>query len=161
MVKRVIGLLTLLFIAGSSPGYAQDSSSPIPSQTNFNILTDARIGVLKAVLQLTPEQAKYWPAVEEAIRAKAEVKYQRIVAVAKQFSQQHEVDPVALIRERADALTQKAAALKKLADAWEALSQKLNPDQKERLRLLAMRVLSQHMEPHPMEMFGETEDAEE
>src|SRR5215470_2495987 len=36
----------------------------------------ARIGIVKAVLQLTPEQAKYWPAVEEAIRGRAQAQYQ-------------------------------------------------------------------------------------
>src|SRR5262249_10776860 len=33
---------------------------------DLKALTDARIGIVKAALQLTPEQAKYWPAVEEA-----------------------------------------------------------------------------------------------
>src|SRR5262249_38652512 len=52
----------------------------------------ARIGIVKAVLQLTPEQAKYWPAVEEAIRARAQAQYQvrvgqpKAVALARQVS---------------------------------------------------------------------------
>jgi hypothetical protein len=102
---------------GFSPAYAQDASPQIPSQTDFKVLTDARIGIVKAALQLTPEQEKLWPPVEEAIRARADTRYQRIVAVAKRQSQQGEVDPVALLRDRSDALAAKAAALKKLADA--------------------------------------------
>ena len=54
-------------------------------------MTDARIGIVKAVLQLTPEQAKYWPAVEEAIRARAQTRYQRIAAVAERLDQQRAV----------------------------------------------------------------------
>ena len=38
-------------------------------------------------------------------------------------------------------MAQRAANLKKLADAWAPLSQTLNPDQKERMRLLMMHVL--------------------
>jgi hypothetical protein len=106
-------------------------------------LTDARIGIVKAVLQLTPEQAKYWPAVEEAIRARAQTRYQRIAAVAERLDQQRAVDPIELLRGRADALAQRAAGLKKLADAWQPLYQSLDPDQKQRLRVLAVRVLRQ------------------
>jgi len=121
----------------------QTPAQPGPSQTEFNILTDARIGIVKAVLQLTPEQAKYWPAVEEAIRARAQTRYQRIAAVAERLGQQRAVDPVDLLRGRADALAQRAAGLKKLADAWQPLYQSLNPDQKQRMRVLAVRVLRQ------------------
>ena len=82
----------------------QTAAQPGPSQTEFNILTDARIGIVKAVLQLTPEHAKYWPAVEEAIRARAQTRYQRIAAVAERLDQQRAVDPIELLRGRADAL---------------------------------------------------------
>jgi len=160
MLKTVIGLLTALFVAGFSPAYAQDASPQIPSQTDFKVLTDARIGIVRAALQLTPEQEKLWPPVEEAIRARAETRYQRMAAVAKRQSQQGEVDPVALLNDRSDALAAKAAALKKLADAWAPLYQSLNPDQKQRMRLLAMRVLRElrvGVDAHPMEMYDETE----
>ena len=93
-------------------------------------MTDARIGIVKAVLQLTPEQAKYWPAVEEAIRARAQTRYQRIAAVAERLGQQRAVDPVELLRGRADALAQRAAGLKKLADALQPLYQSLSPETK-------------------------------
>jgi hypothetical protein len=161
MLKTVTGLLTALFVAGFSPAYAQESSSPIPSQTDFKVLTDARIGIVKAALQLTPEQEKLWPPVEAAIRARANARYQRMAAVAQRQSQQGEVDPVALLRDRSDALAAKAAALKKLADAWAPLYQSLNPDQKQRMRLLAMRVIHQLRDgedPRPMAMYDETPD---
>ena len=83
-----------------------------------------------------------------------------MVAVAGKLGQQREVDPVELTRGRADALAQRAANLKKLADAWAPLYQTLNPDQKERMRLLARRVLRElnvAVDAHPMEMYDETE----
>jgi hypothetical protein len=140
MLKRVIGLLAFL-VVGSSLTYAQDTSPPVPSQTDLKVLTDARIGIVKAALQLTPEQEKLWPPVEEAIRARAEARYNRMVAVGEKLSQQENLDPVELMRGRADALAQRATNLKKLADAWEPLYQTLNPDQKGRMRLLMMHVL--------------------
>src|SRR5262249_4860489 len=69
MLKGLAGLLTVVFVAGSV--YAQEASHARPNPTAFNILTDARIGLAKAVLQLTPEQARFWPPVEEAIRSRA------------------------------------------------------------------------------------------
>ena len=140
MLKKAIALLAFLVVAGSSLAYAQDTSPQIPSQADFKVLTDARIGIVKAALQLTPEQEKLWPPVEEAIRARAEAKYNRMTAVAGKLGEQSEVDPVELMRGRADALAQRAGNLKKLADAWAPLYQSLNPDQKQRMRLLAMRV---------------------
>ena len=157
MLKRVIAPLAFLVVAGSWLAYAQDTSPQIPSQTDFKVLTDARIGIVKAALQLTPEQEKLWPPVEEAIRARAEAKYNQMVAVAGR--QQREVDPVELMRGRADALAQRAGNLKKLADAWAPLYQSLNPDQKQRMRLLAMRVMRElrvGVDTRPMEMYDET-----
>jgi hypothetical protein len=57
-------------------------------------------------------------------------------------------------------LAAKAAALKKLADAWAPLYQSLNPDQKQRMRLLVIRVLHMRagMDPHPMVIYDEAED---
>ena len=159
MLKRVIAPLAFLVVAGSSLAYAQDTSPQIPSQTDFKVVTDARIGIVKAALQLTPEQEKLWPPVEEAIRARAEARYNRMVAVAGKLDQQREVDPVELMRGRADALAQRAGNLKKLADAWAPLYQSLNPDQKQRMRLLAMRVMRElrvGVDTRPMEMYDET-----
>ena len=68
MLKTVIGLLTALFVVGFPLAYAQDASSPVPSQADFKALTDARIGIVKAAVQLTPEQEKLWPPIEEANR---------------------------------------------------------------------------------------------
>ena len=139
MLKGVIGLLSLAFVASASLAYAQQASGP--SQADLNALTDARVGIVKAALQLTPDQTKYWPPVEEAIRARAQTHFARIATVTERLSQQREVDPIELLRGRADALAQRAAGLKKLVDAWEPLYRSLMPDQKQRLRFVAARVM--------------------
>jgi hypothetical protein len=161
MLKGVIGLLTVFVVAGSSLAHAQDASGPRLSQTDMNIVTDARLGIVKAVLQLTPEQAKYWPAVEEAVRARAEARYRRIAAIDDRLNQQSAIDPIELLRGRADALSQRAAGLKKLADAWEPLYKSLNPDQKERMRALALHVLGQlrdAVDTRRMAIYDENDD---
>src|SRR5215218_6502247 len=125
MLKRVIGVVTALFIVGAPMAHAQSAAGAgeAPdngrlSQTEFKILTDARVGMVKVALQLTPEQQQSWPAVEEAIRARSEARYRRLSAFAE-----------------------RAAGLKKLADAWQPLYQSLTPDQKTRLRLVTVRAL--------------------
>src|SRR6516225_8630224 len=101
---------------------AQESLRPRLSQADWNSLTNARIELVKAALQLTPEQQKYWPAVEDAIRARAQSRQERLAGIAQRIDQQPlSIDPIDFMRKRADALTQRGANLKKLADAWQPL----------------------------------------
>jgi hypothetical protein len=137
MLKGVVGLMTLLFVAGSSLAQAQQASVPRMNQADMKALMDARIAVVKAGLQLTPDQARHWPAVEDAMRARAQMQYARITAMADQLAPEREVDPMTLYRGRADAMAQRAADMRRLVDAWEPLSRSLAPEQKERMRLLA------------------------
>jgi zinc resistance-associated protein len=106
----------------------------------LNALTDARINIVKAALQLTPEQAKYWPSVEEAIRNRAMGRQVRLAARSRQRDQ-GDSDIVDDVRRRADALAQRSAELKQLADAWQPLSATLTPEQKQRLRFFATNIL--------------------
>jgi len=134
---------------------------------DLNSLTDARIGMTKAALQLTPEQQKFWPPIEEAIRARAQARVHRIAQLRTLADQagQREFNPVELMRGRAEALTERGANLKRLADAWQPLYQTLNPDQKQRMRLLAMHVVREvkgAVERHRMsEMLSESEEGDE
>jgi hypothetical protein len=166
MLKTVAAGLTALFVTASSLAYAQAPSATTttggeqanarPSTADLNALTDARIGIVKAALQLTPEQAKYWPPVEEAIRNRAMGRQVRLAALARQRDQ-GDSDPIDIVRHRADALTQRAAELKQLADAWQPLAATLTPEQKQRLRFFAVNIL--RLVPRAMELRrAETED---
>jgi hypothetical protein len=137
MLKVVVGLMSLVFVATSSLAHAQQVSGPRMNQADMKALTDARIAVVKAVLQPTPDQAKYLPAVEDCMRAMAQTRYARMTALADEFAPGREVDPIALFRGHADAMAQRAVDMRRLVDAWEPLSRSLAPDQKERMRLLA------------------------
>ena len=165
MSKTVAVGLTALFVTASSLAYAQSPSattttggsqeSARPSAADLNALTDARIGIVKAALQLTPEQAKYWPAVEEAIRNRAMGMQVRLAA--RRQRDQGDNDVADDLRHRADALAQRSAELKQLADAWQPLSATLTPEQKQRLRFFATNIL--RLVPRAVDVRrGQTED---
>jgi hypothetical protein len=136
---------TIASLPATTQTFAQQASAQTQNQTNqtadWNTLTNLRIEVIKAALQLTPEQQKYWPAVEQAIRARAATRQQRVAALTEGRGQLLAGDPIQLMRNRAENLTQRGDNLKKLADAWQPLYQNLNPDQKQRMRLLVMDTL--------------------
>jgi hypothetical protein len=52
-----------------------------------------------------------------------------------------ERNPIEFLHRRSDVLAQRAADLKKLADAWQPLYQTLSPDQRRRMGFLAVYVL--------------------
>jgi Spy/CpxP family protein refolding chaperone len=166
MRKRMIGVVAALFIVGAPVTHAQQATSGpggTPesgrlSQADFKMLTDIRVGVIKAALQLTPEQEKLWPAVEDAIRARAETRYRRLAALRERMGQSRNIDPVQLYRQRADVLADRAAGLRKLAEAWQPLYQSLTPDQKTRLSLVTVHAIEGFrtaMENRRMEMDDE------
>ena len=151
MLKIVAAGVTALLVMASPPVYAQAASDGERLSTaDLSALTDMRIDIVKAALQLTPDQEKYWPAIETAIRDRAKDRQTRIADAAKRMAERHDGDlaetirgrdPVDFMRRRADALEQRGADLKKLADAWEPLYKTLKPDQKKRMAVLALFVL--------------------
>jgi len=152
MLRIVAAGLTALFVTASPLAYAQTAASAAttPSAAEWNSLTDMRIDVVKAALKLTPDQEKYWPAVEDAIRARAKNRQARFADIEKRVAELREGNPVEILRNRdpvdflqrrADALAQRSADLKKLAGAWEPLYKTLSPDQKQRMAFLALYVL--------------------
>jgi len=151
---RTIGAgVTALLLTASPLAYAQTPSARAPERSSAEDwvgLTDARIEITKAALQLTPDQEKYWSAVEEAIRNRAKNRQARVAKVAERLSAMQDKNPIQVLRDhnpvefmqrRADALAQRSADLKKLADAWQPLYQTLTPDQKKRLALLTIFVI--------------------
>ena len=142
MIKNLAVAATAVLITASPLAYAAETSSTAGmrhlSAADLNALTDARVGIIKAALQLTPDQEKFWPAVEEAIRARAKNQQARFERVAElrdgnAMETVRDRNPVELMQRRAEGLTQRATDLKKLADAWEPLYKTLSADQKKRM----------------------------
>ena len=144
--------LTALFVTVSPPAYAQAPSAGGPerlSAADMSALTNARFNLIKAALQLTPEQEKYWPAVEDTIRARLNDRRARIASIEGTVGRARDNpvealrdrNPVEFMHRRAEALAQRAADLKKEADAWQPLYQTLTPEQKRRMGELALLVI--------------------
>ena len=161
--------LTALFITASPLAYAQAPSAELHiTAADLAQLTDMRVNIVEAALQLTPDQEKYWPAIEDAIRTRAKDRQARIIEAAKRMAELRESnpldvlrnrDPIDFLRRRADALTQRADDLKKLAAAWEPLYKTLSPEQKQRMAFLGIFVI--HELRNAAEQRAESEDDEE
>jgi zinc resistance-associated protein len=167
MFKPVVVATAALAMAGSSIVYAQQRFSGPGgegaqrfeyrhhlSAEDMAAFTDARIAALKAGLQLTAEQAKNWPAFEQALRDMAQLRVQRMQAreAANQATQQGQTTPTTpfdRLAQKADAMSKVSAALKHIADTGAPLFQSLTDVQKHRFDLLA-RLLR----PHHHHMFA-------
>jgi hypothetical protein len=72
VLKIVAAGLTALFVTASPLAYAEQAASQDRlTAADWEHLTDARIKIVKAALQLTPDEEKLWPPIEAAIRARA------------------------------------------------------------------------------------------
>ena len=152
MWKTLIAGTTLLMIAGSTLASAQQSSPAERSHRaqltadDIAAFTDARIVALKAALKLTPAQEKNWPAVEQAVR---DFSKERIAQREARRAAGQRTDATERLRDRADALTNRAAALRHLADAEKPLYQSLDEAQKRRFDMALRFAARRHRaEPH-------------
>jgi len=153
MLKIVAVAVSALFVTASPLAYAQAPSAKETehlSVADWSKLTDLRIDLVKAALQLTPDQTKYWSAIEEAIRGRAKDRQSRLAKIAELAGKRSDEspievlrnrDPVAFLHRRAHALAQRSADLKKLADAWQPLYKTLTPEQKQRMAALTIFVI--------------------
>jgi hypothetical protein len=130
MLKLVAAAVAALFVAMSAPAFAQGASpgSLRLGAKDWDTFTNTRINVVKAALQLTPDQEKYWPAIEKAMRARAEHRQTRIANAAQAMAEKgngglvealRNRNPIDAMHNRANALAQRSTDLKNLADAWQ------------------------------------------
>ena len=151
MTKKAAVAAIAFLMTTSSLAYAAETSSTTsstvgmrsPSAADLNSLTDMRVGLVKAALQLTPDQEKYWPTLEEAIRARAKNRQARLERVAElrdngPMESLGDRNPVDLMQRRADQLIQRGNDLKKVADAWQPLYKTLSQDQKKRMAFVTL-----------------------
>src|SRR5664279_5855320 len=134
MMKKILAGTIALTLAGAGLALAQqgqqsqqtsprDARSARMSTEDLAAFTDARVASLKAGLKLSAEQEKNWPAVEAAIRDLAKERGDRMKErMARREArrggdnaQQAGPDAISRLRQGADAMTARAASLKKLA----------------------------------------------
>jgi hypothetical protein len=160
MWKPVVVATAALAIAGSSIVYAQQrfgESDGYRDGSRFEhrhqhlspedraAFVDARIAALKAGLELTADQAKNWPAFEQALRDMAQLRAQRRAAreAREQNATQAPAAPFDRLSQRADNMAKASAILKRIAETGQPLYMSLNDAQKERFQKLA-RILRHH-----------------
>ena len=154
MMKIILLGTTALFLTASSIANAQSAqtspaATPVSAEDQ-KTLTDLRIDLVKAALQLTPAQEKLWPPVESAIRARAEDRKARIAKIQETVGRRADEsraealrnrDPIAFLQRRSEALAQRSADLDRLAEAWQPLYKTLSAEQRQRMGALALFVL--------------------
>jgi hypothetical protein len=120
------------------------------SPQDLAAFADARIAALHAGLELKADQEKNWPAFEQALREMSKMRIARIEERQKRMSEPHDQqpsqmppNPIERLQKRADAMSTRGAALKRLADAAGPLYQSLDDAQKGRFMVLA-RALRPH-----------------
>jgi hypothetical protein len=149
MLKTILAGTTALMIGASCLAYAQQPGGGAegghehwrPSQADMTAFTDARVAALKAGLELTADQEKNWPAVEQAMRDIAKARAQRMTEHA---NGPRPADPIQWMRTRADRMTDQASGLKQFADASAPLYASLNEDQKHRFGILLRAIAPHH-----------------
>src|SRR5262252_883808 len=140
MWKAIVAGTAALAIAGTSLVYAQQRGGRDGmmqgrqfSAEDVRAFGEARLAALKAGLMLNADQEKNWPAFEQAARDYAKLRQDRFAALR---SGQAGDDPVERLRQRATAMSETGAALKKLADATDPLYKSLDENQKRRFAIL-------------------------
>ena len=160
MWKPVVVATAALAIAGSSIVYAQQPFGELDgyrdgprfehrhrhlSPEDRAAFVDARIAALKAGLELTADQAKNWPAFEQALRDMAQLRAQRRAAreAREQNASQAPAAPFDRLAQRAENMAKASAILKRIAETGQPLYMSLNDAQKGRFQKLA-RILRHH-----------------
>jgi zinc resistance-associated protein len=148
-MKKIFVAAAVAALAGSGFAYAQSgeksgnpreerAARPALTQNMITNFADARIARLKAGLMLTPEQEKNWPPVEATLRDSAKRAADRMVAW-RTDREKGEIDALTRLGRVSDALTERAADLKKFADAARPLYNSLDDRQKQRFASLVRR----------------------
>src|SRR5499433_1874987 len=141
MWKAIVAGTAALAIAGTSLVYAQQRGGRDgmmaqrwqPNAEDLRAFGEARLAALKAGLLLTADQEKNWPAFEQAARDYGKLRMDRLAALRSGTASD---DPVERMRQRATAMSEAGAALKKLADATDPLYKSLDENQKRRFAIL-------------------------
>ena len=142
-MESAVLLSTALVILGFGSAIAQqrfdsqDGIRPRLGAEDLGAFIDARVAALKAGLELTPDQAKNWPAFEQAYRSIAHLRRDRFMARRDQTGQSIDRRFADRLQRRADAATQYGTALGDLAKAAKPLYQSLDDARKRRFVMLA------------------------
>lgn len=113
--------------------HRQDRGRPGMTRADMEALVDARVAAVQAGLKLTSDQQRYWPPVEQAIRAMAAERMARFERRREAWanrdgSDDKRPDFMERIERRAQRVTERAEAMKALSTAvrplWTSLDER-------------------------------------
>jgi hypothetical protein len=118
-------------------------------------MLDARLGGLKAGLQLTPDQEKLWAPFEAAVRDFAETRLNRLEGVLERAGRGEGPDragpppsPLDRLDRMATRLSDVGASLKKIADAGKPLYDSLDDQQRRMFGFLSREMMKMGRDGH-------------
>ncbi len=125
---------------GDKTPTAQSEQNTGPADNQIANEVDARIADLKARLNLSVDQEKYWPGLQSALHDDGIEQLKHAIENGNRPSRrdrerqgQDHPNDIAVMRTMADSLTARGASLKKLADAADPLYGALDDRQKNEL----------------------------
>jgi zinc resistance-associated protein len=106
------------------------------TRADFESLTDARIAAIQAGLKLTPDQQKLWGPVEQAVRAMATSRAQRMEERRERGARTERPDLMQRLEQRSAVATKNAESLNGLSTAMKPFWASLDDRQKRLLPIL-------------------------
>jgi LTXXQ motif family protein len=146
------------------PAHAASDQSSEPAMermqnwaADHEALLDAHLAALRAGLKLTPDQDKLWPPFEAAVRDAAKLRMDQMKSMIDRIRKMREtmtqgapaesVSPVDRLEALGRGLSDRGAAIEKVADAAKPLYASLDESQKRRFVLLGRElVMRQRMD---------------
>jgi hypothetical protein len=155
--------LAALTFAPAARADSDQSSEPAMERmqhwaADHDAMLDAKLAGLKAGLRLTPDQDKLWPPLETAIRDAVKLHMEKMKSMMERMHEMHEArmqgapqeaaSPVERLEARGQRMSERGAAIEKVADAAKPLYARLDDSQKRRFVLLgrALFMMGHH---HP------------
>jgi hypothetical protein len=133
-----------------------------PSPADRAAFAAARVAALHAGLALTPDQEKLWPPVESVLKELAQKHEAHLEALRQERRAAREKgerpDPMSRLRQTADRLSEAGADLKRLADTAQPLYEKLDDQQKQRLREMVRHGMRERIHHRMMHRFSAWRD---
>jgi hypothetical protein len=120
----------------STPTPEQQAERGRMSRAEIDALTDARVAALRAGLRLNADQQRLFPPVEQALRAIAADRAQRVEERRAQRAQPQRPDLLQRLERRAEITTQTGQRLTALAEAMKPFYASLDDSQKRLLPVL-------------------------
>jgi hypothetical protein len=119
---------------------------------NHEAMMDARLGGMKAVLKLTPEQNPLWEAFENAVRGAGKA---RMEDMRQMMENREHMSPVEHMDAMAEHMARRAEELKKISAAAKPLYGSLDDTQKRKFALLGHEMMMAASGPMWEELGGD------